>query len=121
MDSIDVHPRFASMQIRNDCNAEVEVVGPVSELQIVARSSLAEQRLHNHGIWCRRKANKADRAKPLQEPAPRDHALNSRFQAAWWQRKVRPLCRTIASSLLPSSFLVVREAQSQLQRRFDRR
>src|SRR5215469_8789428 len=79
MDSIDVHPRFASMQVRNDCNAEVEVVGPVSELQIVARGSLAEQRLHNHGICCRRKTNEADRTKPLQEPASRDHGLNSRF------------------------------------------
>src|SRR5215471_3114829 len=77
MDSIDVHPRFASMQVRNDCNAEVEVVGPVSELQIVARGSLAEQRLHNHGIWCRRNTKEADRAKPLQEPASRDHGLNS--------------------------------------------
>ena len=49
----------------------------MSELQIVARGSLAEQRLHNHAIWYRRKITEADRAKPLQEPASRDHGLNS--------------------------------------------
>src|SRR5215467_12715080 len=91
MDSIDVHPRLASMQVRNDCNAEVEVIGPVPELQIVARGSLAEQRLHNHAICCRRKTSEAERTKPLQEPASRDHGLDSRFQATWWQRKVPPL------------------------------
>src|SRR5215470_12894016 len=91
MDSIDVHPRFASMQVRNDCNAEAEIVGPVSELQNVARGPLAEQRLHNHAICCRRKTSEAERTKPLQEPASRDHGLIPRFQATWWQRKVPPL------------------------------
>src|SRR5262245_26802262 len=90
MDTIDVHPRFASMQVRNDCNAEVEVIGPVSELQIVARDALAEQRLHNQSICCRRETNEADRTKPLQEPASRDHGLHSSLQATWWQRKVPP-------------------------------
>src|SRR5690348_10344642 len=99
MDSIDIHPRSASMQVRNDCNAEAEVVGPVSELQSVARGSLAQQRFHNHAIRCRRKTSEAERTKPLQEPASRDHGLNSRFQATWWQRKVPPLRHPKAACL----------------------
>src|SRR5262245_16303438 len=90
-DSIDVHPWFASMQIRNDCNAEAEVIRPVSKLQIVPRGSLADQRLHNHAICCRCKTSEAERTKPPQEPASRDHGLNFRFQSTWWQKKVPPL------------------------------
>src|SRR5215813_8141315 len=78
MDSIDVHPWFTSMQVRNDCNAQVKVSGPVPELQIVARDLLAEQRLPNHGICCRGKTNEPERSKPLQKPTSRHHGLNSR-------------------------------------------
>src|SRR5215475_3970213 len=91
MDSIDVHPGLASMKVGNDCNGEVEIVGPASELQAIARDPLAEQRLPNHGICRCCKADETEGTKPLQEPASRDHGLNSRFRAPWSQRKMSPL------------------------------
>src|SRR5215813_2192558 len=87
MDSIDVHPRFASMHVRNDGHAQVEVIGPVSELQIVVRGSLTKQWFHNHAICCRRKTSETERSTPLQESASRDHGLKFRLPTTWWLRK----------------------------------